>query len=132
VLRLRDGEKTLFEMCSVSNLFLNLTVIGIVDLEWSYIRPAQLFGSAPWWLLQDRPVNNAWNCKGDQPPKIAARYFKYLEIFIHVLKEEEAKLVGHKDRELSSLIKWLQASGAIWLHILLLSGFNDYCSFPFI
>ena len=35
----------------------DLTVVGVVDLEWSYIGPAQLFGSAPWWLLQDRPVN---------------------------------------------------------------------------
>ena len=35
----------------------DLTVIGAVDLEWSYIGPAQLFGSAPWWLLMDRPTN---------------------------------------------------------------------------
>jgi hypothetical protein len=108
----------------------DLTVVGIVDLEWSYIGPAQLFGSAPWWLLQDRPVNSAWDCKGDQPPKIAARYFKYLEIFIRVLEEEEAKL-GHEERELSSLVKWSQASGAMWLHMLLSSGFNDHRSFPF-
>ncbi|KAG4422128.1 hypothetical protein IFR04_004755 [Cadophora malorum] len=86
--------------------------------------------SAPWWLLQDRPVNSAWDCKGDQPPKIVARYFKYLEIFIRVLEEEEAKL-GHEERELTSLVKWSQASGAMWLHMLLSSGFNDHRSFPF-
>jgi hypothetical protein len=28
VLRLRDGEKTLFEMCSVSNLFLKISKTG--------------------------------------------------------------------------------------------------------
>lgn len=38
---------------------------------------------------------------------------------------------GHKERELSSLVKWSQASGAMWLHMLLLSGFNDHRSFPF-
>jgi hypothetical protein len=38
----------------------DLTIVGVVDLEWSYIGPAQLFGSAPWWLLQDRPINEEW------------------------------------------------------------------------
>ncbi|KAJ9256316.1 hypothetical protein DTO195F2_5892 [Paecilomyces variotii] len=109
----------------------DLTVVGVVDLEWSYIGPAQLFGSAPWWLLQDRPVNSAWDCEGDEPPEIAARYFRYLKIFIQVLEEEEAKMPEHEGRELSSLVKWSQASGAMWLHMLLSSGFNDQCSFPF-
>ncbi|KAK0115668.1 hypothetical protein ONS95_000064 [Cadophora gregata] len=109
----------------------DLTVVGLVDLEWSYIGPAQLFGSAPWWLLQDRPVNSAWDYNGDKPPKIAARYFKYLEMYIRVLEEEEVKWLGHKDGELSSLVKWSQASGAMWLHMLLSSGFNDHRSFPF-
>ncbi|KAL4914481.1 phosphotransferase enzyme family protein [Aspergillus aurantiobrunneus] len=79
----------------------DLTVVGVVDLEWSYIGPAQLFGS-PWWLLQDRPVNSTWDCKNDEPPEIASR-----------------------------LIKWSRESGALWLHMLLLSGFNDHRSFPF-
>lgn len=109
----------------------DLTVVGVVDLEWSYVGPAQLFGSAPWWLLQDRPVNSTWDCKGDEPPKIAARYFKCLEIFIRVLEEEEAKMPEHKEKELSSLVKWSQASGAMWLHMLLSSGFNGHRSFPF-
>ncbi|KAK1142535.1 hypothetical protein N8T08_007509 [Aspergillus melleus] len=109
----------------------DLTVVGVIDLEWSYIGPAQLFGSAPWWLLQDRPVNSTWDCNGDEPPMIAARYFKYLDIFISVLEEEEAKLAGHEERDLTNLVKWSQASGAMWLHMLLSSGFNDHRSFPF-
>ncbi|OKL55256.1 hypothetical protein UA08_09477 [Talaromyces atroroseus] len=109
----------------------DLTIVGVVDLEWSYIGPAQLFASAPWWLLQDRPVNSAWDYNGDEPPKIASRYFKYLEVFIHILEEEEAKLPGNEERELSSLVKWSQTSGAMWLHMLLSSGFNDHRSFPF-
>ncbi|KAL4985841.1 hypothetical protein BDW68DRAFT_164298 [Aspergillus falconensis] len=109
----------------------DLTVVGVVDLEWSYIGPAQLFGSAPWWLLQDRPVNSAWDYTDDRPPKIASRYFECLEIFIRVLEEEEAKMPEHKEKELSSLVKWSQTSGAMWLHMLLLSGFNDHRSFPF-
>jgi hypothetical protein len=38
---------------------------------------------------------------------------------------------GHKEKELFNLVKWLQASGAMWLHMLLLSGFNNYYSFLF-
>ncbi|KAI9035681.1 uncharacterized protein KD926_003125 [Aspergillus affinis] len=108
----------------------DLTVVGVVDLEWSYIGPAQLFDSAPWLLLQDRPVNSTWDFTGDEPSEIAARYFRWLEIFMRVLEEEEAKMPEHKDRELSGLVKWSQASGAMWLHMLLSSDFNDYCSFP--
>ncbi|KAL2867736.1 aminoglycoside phosphotransferase family protein [Aspergillus lucknowensis] len=108
----------------------DLTIVGVVDLEWSYIGPAQLFGSAPWWLLQDRPVNRAWDCSGDELPQIATRYLKYLNIFIRVLEEEEARMSRH-ERDLSSLVKWSQESGAIWLHMLLSSGFNDHCNFPF-
>ena len=40
-------------------------------------------------------------------------------------------LPGHIERELSTLIRWSQASGAMWLHMLLSSGFNDHHSFPF-
>ena len=111
----------------------DLTVVGVVDLEWSYIGPAQLFGSALWWLLQDRPVNSAWDCESDDElPKIATRYLKCLDIFIRVLEEEEAKMPGLKEeRELSGLVKWSQASGAMWLHMLVSSGFNDHRSLPF-
>ncbi|PYI32353.1 hypothetical protein BP00DRAFT_445600 [Aspergillus indologenus CBS 114.80] len=109
----------------------DLTVVGVVDLEWSYIGPAQLFGSAPWWLLQDRPVNSTWDFTGDEPPEIAARYFRCLDIFIDVLEEEEAKMPRHAERELSSLVRGSRASGAMWLHMLLSSGFNDHRSFPF-
>lgn len=32
---------------------------------------------------------------------------------------------GHEERELSTLIKWSQASGSMWLHMLLSAGFID-------
>lgn len=83
----------------------DLTVVGLMDLEWSYIGPAQLFGSAPWWLLQDRPVNSAWDCDGEEPPKIGSRYFRYLETYIRILEEEESKIQGHEEKELSRLVK---------------------------
>jgi aminoglycoside phosphotransferase (APT) family kinase protein len=109
----------------------DLTVVGVVDLEWSYVGPAQLFGSAPWWLLQDRPINEEWEWQDGKPPKLAERYFKYLDIYKRVLEEEEAKMSGYEERELSNLVKWSQESGAMWLHMLISVGFNDHRSFPF-
>lgn len=48
----------------------NLTIVGVVDLEWVYAGPAQLFASAPWWLLLDKPVNEEWDfVVGDPPDK---------------------------------------------------------------
>ncbi|CAG7922453.1 unnamed protein product [Penicillium olsonii] len=108
----------------------DLTVVGLVDLEWSYIGPAQLFGSAPWWLLQDRPINSEWDCDDTELPQIGSRYLRYLESYIRVL-EEESKIQGCEDRELSKLVKWSQASGAMWLHMLLSTGLNDTNNFPF-
>jgi hypothetical protein len=35
--------------------------------------PAQLFGSAPWWLLHDRPVNEEWDFKDGNPPEATKR-----------------------------------------------------------
>ncbi|KAJ5041509.1 uncharacterized protein L3040_005094 [Drepanopeziza brunnea f. sp. 'multigermtubi'] len=83
---------------------------------------------------KNRPTNCGWDCNtdGKEPPGIVSRYFKYLEIFMHVLEEEEAELPGREEKELSSLVKWSQASGAMWLHILLLPGLNDEYIFPFI
>lgn len=131
----RRNFKLICDDLGLANLIVrrkdDLTVVGVVDLEWSYVGPAQLFGSAPWWLLQDRPVNSAWECNGDEPPEIATRYLDCLGIFMRVLEEEEAKMPGHEGRELSSLVNWSRASGAMWLHMLLSSGFNDHRSFPF-
>ncbi|KAK3365064.1 hypothetical protein B0T24DRAFT_652230 [Lasiosphaeria ovina] len=49
----------------------DLAVVGVVDLKWLYIGPAQLFGSAPC----------VWDYDNGEPPKVAVRYFRYLEIF---------------------------------------------------
>lgn len=111
----------------------DLTVVGVVDMEWSYIGPAQLLATAPWWLLGDRPINDIWDSDADdEPPReISARYFKFLDIFTRVLEEEEAKLPGHEAKEFSTLVKWSQSSGAMWLHMLLTTSFHDTYTFPF-
>ena len=132
----RHNFKFICDNLGLANLIVrskeDLTVVGVVDLAWSYVGPAQLSGSAPWWLLQDKPVTSTWDYDdGDEPPEIAARYFRHLEIFMRILQEEEAKRPEYQDRKLSRLMKWSQDSGAMWLHMLILSGFNDHRSFPF-
>ena len=62
-------------------------MVGLVDLEWSYIGPAQLFGSAPWWLLGIR-LNNVDTYYDKDYPNMAAGLLKYLEILKRVLGEE--------------------------------------------
>jgi len=109
----------------------DLTVVGVVDFEWSYVGPAQLFGSAPWWLLMDRPTNPAWDCDKEEPTQLTGRYLRYLDIFQRVLEEEEARTPGCEGKELSSLVRWSRHSGAMWIHMLLSTGFNGPCTFPF-
>lgn len=108
----------------------DLTITGIVDMEWVYAGPAQLFGSAPWWLLLDRPVNEEWDFEEGEAPKATDRYFRCLEIFMHVLEEEEARMTGNGRRELTELVRWSRDTGAMWLHMLLSSGFFDTLTFP--
>ncbi|KAE8326198.1 hypothetical protein BDV39DRAFT_193716 [Aspergillus sergii] len=57
-----------------------LTITGVVDMEWVYAGPAQPFGSAPWWFLMDRPVNEEWDFEENDAPEATDRYFRYLEI----------------------------------------------------
>ncbi|KAJ5101329.1 hypothetical protein NUU61_003551 [Penicillium alfredii] len=112
----------------------DLTIVGMVDLEWTYVGPAQLFASAPWWLLQDRPINQQWDFSNDDvpPQEITSRYLRCLDIFKRVLEEEEAKRPEAKGKgtSLSALVKWSETSGAMWLHMLLSSGFLDSLGFP--
>ncbi|KAJ5972397.1 uncharacterized protein N7479_002315 [Penicillium vulpinum] len=107
----------------------DLTIVGIVDLEWVYAGPAQLFCSAPWWLLYDRPINEEWDFKMGKPPELNNRFFKCLDMFVRILAEEESKTLGNE--EVSTLVQWSMDSGAMWLHMLLSCGFLDMSNFPY-
>lgn len=105
----------------------DFTILGLIDLEWVYAGPAQLFGSAPWWLMLDRPMNLAW---AGSPPELVQRYSDALDLYQRVLEEEEVAIPDCQNGELSSLLRWSRASGAMWLHMLLPSGFICALSFP--
>lgn len=99
-----------------------LIIVGVVELEWVYAGPAQLFASVPWWLLLDRPINPEWDFKSNEPLKVTERYFNCLDLFRKVLAEEEAKIPRYqKKRQVSELIQWSQTSGAMWFHMLVSS-----------
>lgn len=102
-----------------------------MDIEWVYAGPAQFLGSAPWWLLLDRPVNDEWDFEEGEAPKATDRYFECLEIFIHVLEEEEIGMTENGPKELSELVRWSRDTGAMWLHMLLSTGSFDTLTFPY-
>jgi hypothetical protein len=131
----RGPFKLICDDLGLANLILkskdDFTVVGVVDLEWSYIGPAQLAASAPWWLVVDRPVNPEWDCIDGELPEASARYLKHLELYKRVLREEEVKLLGPESTVFSELVQWSQDSGAMWLHMLLSSASNDTQTLPF-
>lgn len=131
----RGRFKIICDDLSLANVIVrsrdDLTIVGLVDLEWSYVGPAQLFGSAPWWLLGIR-LNNVDTYYDKDYPKTTTRFLKYLEIFKRVLGEEEERMLGSRGKELSKLVEWSEASGTMWLHMLLLCGFNHPKNLPFV
>ncbi|KAJ5727867.1 phosphotransferase enzyme family protein [Penicillium malachiteum] len=108
----------------------DLTVVGVIDLEWSYVGPAQMAGSAPYWLLQDRPTSMDWDCVDGRRSAAGNRYFRHLRLYLRILEEEEAKVPEYK-HELSDMIKWSQETGAMWLHMLVSNAFGGTSTFPF-
>ncbi|CAG8049799.1 unnamed protein product [Penicillium olsonii] len=108
----------------------DFTIVEVVDLEWVYAGPAQLFGSAPWRLLHDRPVNEEWDFSDGNPPEATKRYFHCLNIFKEALAKEEMKFPRSQHKQLSELVKWSETSGAMYLHMLLSAGFFGPFSFP--
>ncbi|KAM0415686.1 hypothetical protein ACHAPT_013357 [Fusarium lateritium] len=131
-----DGPfKLICDDLSLANVLVrsedDLTILGLVDFEWSYVGPAQLSGSAPWWLLGIR-MNNVDTFLDEDHHETLARFTRYLDIFKRVLSEEEERIPGNQGKELSGLVEWSDTSGAMWLHMLLSCGFNHHQSLPFV
>ncbi len=110
----------------------DLTPVGVVDWEWSYVGPAQLAGSAPWWLLQARAID--WDTAEDDETvdEATSRFLRNLEMYKSVLEEEEKKMLPGGETPLSDLVKRSQASGSMWLHMVLTYGFTNFSSAPYV
>ncbi|PYI00420.1 hypothetical protein BO78DRAFT_412280 [Aspergillus sclerotiicarbonarius CBS 121057] len=91
----------------------------------------QLLGTAPSWLILGHPAEPLSSFPAGEDPKASERYFKYLDLFMRVLAEEEARSSGIHRGELSKLIRWSRDTGAMWFHMLLQAGFLDPSQVPF-
>lgn len=73
----RTKSNILYEDLGLANLIVRsrqyLTIVGVIDLEWSYFGPAQLLGPALWWLLIDRPQMRHRTALVAVPTRITAR-----------------------------------------------------------
>ncbi|KAK9562204.1 hypothetical protein V6Z88_003733 [Aspergillus fumigatus] len=96
----------------------------VVDIEW--VSPDQLnyLGLLPGGFSLTA-LNDEWDVEEGEAPKARDRYFKCLEICIHVLEEEEIGMAENGPKELSELVRWSRDTGAMWLHMLLSSGSFD-------
>ncbi|KAI2031691.1 hypothetical protein LOZ20_006467 [Ophidiomyces ophidiicola] len=99
----------------------DLTVLGVVDLEWSYTGPAQRLAQHHGGFFKIDLLTLSG----------IMRMESLLRLLPDTSEEEEAKMPGNEEKELSTLVKWSQSSGAMWLHMLLSVGFNDDHTFPF-
>jgi len=105
----------------------DLKIVAVLDWEWSYAGPYQLFCSPPRWLVFDRP--NQW---GEEDERLQ-RYSKYLDIFIQALEKEEldtSPVIAPMEERLSTMMK-KQTGGQMWFHHIILEGFNGPTCVPF-
>lgn len=105
----------------------DLTVVAVIDWEWSYAGPLQLFWSPPRWLLMQTP--NTWSESDER----LVDYNRYLDMYLQILEEEEKKYgdeVLAEDRP-SALMRQSRADGRMWFHHIMWEGFNGPGHVPF-
>lgn len=106
---------------SPANMIVNpqdLKVVAVVDWEWTYAGPCQLFWSAPRWLVIEPPFS--W-----EHDEIRVRYEKYLEIFLGILKKEEVNVLGEEmpiEERPSTLMSQSKTEGKMWFHHFIWEG----------
>ncbi|RMJ09020.1 hypothetical protein CDV36_011369 [Fusarium kuroshium] len=104
-----------------------LQIVSVIDWEWSYAGPLQLFWSPPRWLLMQTP--NTWSVSDER----LQQYNRYLDIYLRILEEEEA--VGCEeaftDDRPSALMRQCRANGSMWFHHIIWEGFNGPTQVPF-
>ncbi|THZ82486.1 hypothetical protein D6C84_05769 [Aureobasidium pullulans] len=111
----------------------DLNIVAVLDREWSYADPQELFWSPPLWLLGQPPAS--WE-DGHDDSRLS-RYNKYLDIWIRVIQEEEQKVLDSStgddhDKELPSvLLQKQRQDGSMWFYHIMQEAFNGPNSIPF-
>lgn len=106
----------------------DLKIIAVIDWEWSYAGPSQLFWSPPRWLLIQSP--NIWSVADGR----LTRYNNYLEMYLQVLEEEEGKILGDDmpaEERPSTLMSRCKMNGGMWFHHIIWESFNGPNNVPF-
>jgi len=105
----------------------DLTVVAVIDWEWSYAGPLQLFWSPPRWLLMQNP--NTWSESDER----LVLYNRYLDMYLQILKEEEKAYdygILAEDTP-SALMRQSRTDGRMWFHHIMWEGFNGPEHVPF-
>jgi hypothetical protein len=106
----------------------DLEIIAVIDWEWSYAGPLQLYWSPPRWLLLQQP--DYW--KKDE--ERLDRYKHCLFLYLRILEDEEENspnLISEARPRGSSLIKQAWQDGKIWYHHILLGSFHHISDVPY-
>lgn len=80
---------------SPQNILVNrsLEIVAVLDWEWTYAGPYELFSTAPRWLILRDPDEWTETYRFDEPgpDDLLKLYESKLELFLEVMREEEAK-----------------------------------------
>jgi hypothetical protein len=118
--------KLLCDDLGPTNMLVNneqeLKIVGVIDIEWSYVAPAQL-ATVPRWILQERPDSWPFDTKRRD------MFLKYFDKFRRILEEEEELMPPAQGPRLSELVKRSEEDGSMWLHMVLRSAFNAHDDF---
>ncbi|KAF2462601.1 uncharacterized protein BDR25DRAFT_338215 [Lindgomyces ingoldianus] len=124
----RTGFRLICDDFRYGNMIVNnareLKIIAVIDWEWAYAAPYQMFCSAPRWLLIKNPI--FWAAPNGSE---FHRYNACLEIFLDELKREESERnkvtpqLGLQDR-LSDLMRKSMSDGKFWFHELIYDCFT--------
>ncbi|KAF2756790.1 hypothetical protein EJ05DRAFT_539672 [Pseudovirgaria hyperparasitica] len=102
----------------------DLKIIAVIDWEWTYAAPYQMFCSAPRWFLIKPPM--FWTAPNGSEYE---RYNACLEIFLEELEQEESdryKVTPQLEplNRLSGLMRKSMTDGRFWFHELIYDCFT--------
>lgn len=127
-----DGPfKLICDDFTPANMIVNnatdLKIVAVLDWEWSYAGPQQIFWSPPFWLILSPPTE--WS-KCDERLE---RYESNLTIYQSILEEEE-KAFGYdssiRDAP-SAIVRRAKETGRSWFHQIIQRAFNGPTNVPF-
>lgn len=120
-------------MISSSDILVNnaqdLQIVAVLDWEWAYAAPYQIFYSPPRWLLIKKPIT--WDT-GDRPlASFLSKYQDHFQKFVQILEEEEDKRARDAGvnpwevEKMSALMRQSMEDGKFWFHELVYSCFES-------